>query len=177
MRENSNIKKIRLIMEEIGRSMSKPVNVYLTGGATAVLFGMRKSTIDVDLKFDPDLSEKFDVIRDIKETLNANIELASPDDFIPPLPDWKERSIFIAQHGKVKFYHYDLYSQVLAKIERGWEQDMEDARNFIMHSVDFGKLIQLFYSVEKDFMRYPAINFRQLEKRLMEFRHETAKTK
>jgi hypothetical protein len=55
-----------------------------------------------------------------------NIELAAPDDFIPPLPGWEEWSIFIARRGKIDFYHYDLYAQALAKIERGHARDLAD---------------------------------------------------
>ena len=175
MREDSDVKKIQAVMQEIGKRMNKPVIVYFAGGASAVLLGMRKTTIDVDLRFEPDLSEKFEVIRDLKEVLNANIELASPGDFVPPLPGWKQRSIFIKKFGKVSFYHYDLYSQVMAKVERGWEQDIEDARNFATHSVDLDELVRLFYQVEKDFIKYPAINFKKLEKRLLEFRNETTR--
>jgi hypothetical protein len=31
------------------------VRVYLTGGSTAVIEGWRETTIDVDLRFEPDL--------------------------------------------------------------------------------------------------------------------------
>jgi len=55
------------------------------------------------------------------------VELASPDQFLPPLPGWQDRSPFIDAVGLVVFRHYDLYSQVLAKVERGHEQDLSDA--------------------------------------------------
>ena len=38
-----------------------------------------------------------------------NVELASPSDFILPLPGWEERSVFIERFGKVSFFHYDFY--------------------------------------------------------------------
>ena len=46
------------------------------------------------------------------------MDLAAPDDFIPALPDWRERSVFIARHGTVEFFHYDFYAQALAKVAR-----------------------------------------------------------
>jgi len=32
--------------------------------------------------------------------------------------------------GSVSFYHYDPYAQLLSKVVRGFERDLEDARNF-----------------------------------------------
>ena len=42
-----------------------------------------------------------------EEALDMNIELAAPDDCIPPLPDRWQRSVFVARHGQVDFLHYD----------------------------------------------------------------------
>src|SRR3989338_1921560 len=136
MRENSDQKKIKVFMKTLAGKISEPVTVYFTGGATAVLLGTRSSTIDVDLTFEPDSDEVYRAIRDLKETLSMNIELASAGHFIPSLPGWEERNIFIEKINKVSYYHYDLYTQTLAKIERGWKLDLEDAKNFVKHSVN-----------------------------------------
>jgi len=61
---------------------------------------------------------------DLKEDLEMNVELACPAHFIPELPGWQERNLFITQEGKLSFYHYDLYAQALAKIERGHALDV-----------------------------------------------------
>ena len=54
-----------------------------------------------------------------------NVELAAPDDFIPPLPGWRERSLHIVQQGLVDFFTLMIfYAQALAKIERGHEQEL-----------------------------------------------------
>lgn len=45
------------------------------------------------------------------------------DDFIPSLPGWRDRSVFIARHGAVDFYHYDCSAQALAKVERFLEAE------------------------------------------------------
>jgi hypothetical protein len=68
--------------------------MYLTGGATAVLEGWRESTVDVDIRFEPDSDAALERIRDLKEELSLNVKLASPLDFLPPLPGWEERSRF-----------------------------------------------------------------------------------
>lgn len=37
--------------------------MYLTGGATAVLEGWRASTVDIDVRFDPDLEDVANMVR------------------------------------------------------------------------------------------------------------------
>lgn len=166
MRENSNKIRIEKFIDEVGLFVKKPVNVYFTGGATAVMLGIRESTIDIDIKFDPDEIQMYEAIKYLKEKLNMNIELASPSDFIPALPSWKERSIFIVQKGSVRFFHYDLYSQVIAKVQRRWKQDLSDVAGFMRNNVDKEKLLELFISIKPAFIKYPSIDAEELEKRL-----------
>jgi hypothetical protein len=88
-----------------------------------------------------------------------NIELASPDDFIPELPGWQERSRFIRQEGKLTFLHYDFYAQALAKIDREHELDLTDVRNLIKSKlVELPRLLELFSQIEDQLYRYPALD-------------------
>ena len=88
-----------------------------------------------------------------------NIELACPSDFIPELPGWRERSKFIARHGALDFYHYDPYSQALAKIERGHARDLADVDAMLRAGmVDKELLLALFRDIEPLLIRYPALD-------------------
>lgn len=132
MRRPVDAERIRRLMRELGHEAETDVRLYFTGGATAVLFGWRMSTIDVDVKLEPDTDRLLRALPRIKDTLQINIELASPDQFIPELPGWHERSTFIAREGRLSFYHYDFYAQALAKIERGHAQDRLDVREMVL---------------------------------------------
>lgn len=146
-------------MRSFGRSARTESRVYFTGGVTAVLMGWRDSTIDIDLRFDPELDEMFRSIPQIKEELQLNVELAAPSDFIPPLPGWETRCRFIDREGKVSFYHYDLYSQALSKIERGHVQDMQDVESMLKEGlVDRQNLLALYEAIKPQLYRYPAID-------------------
>lgn len=133
--------------------------VYLTGGATALLHGWRLTTIDIDLKPDPEPAGLFEAIAQLKNELDVNLELASPDDFIPELPGWRERSLFIARHGQLEFFHYDLYGQALSKLQRGHERDLHDANSMRRSGlVRNDRLLELFQQIEPQLIRYPAID-------------------
>ena len=93
-----------------------------------MLCGWRESTIDIDLNIISESDEILRMLPALKERLRVNVELASPDDFIPFLPSWEERSRFIKQEGRLTFLHYDFYAQALAKIERGHETDQRDVQ-------------------------------------------------
>ena len=45
--------------------------VYLTGGATAVLEGWRRSTVDIDLRFEPDDDRLLRVLPELKEHIDG----------------------------------------------------------------------------------------------------------
>jgi uncharacterized nucleotidyltransferase DUF6036 len=133
--------------------------MYLTGGATAVLEGWRPSTVDVDVRFEPDSDEALRQIAALKERLEVNVELASPLDFLPPLPGWKERSRFRFRAGNLEVFDFDLYSQALAKLERGFELDLRDVGEMVgTGKVRSAKLLELFEAIQAELYRFPAVD-------------------
>ena len=91
-----------------------------------MLEGWRQSTVGVDVRFEPEAEELMRALPELKERLGINIELASPPDFIPELPGWRERSPLVFTEGNISVYHFDPYSQALSKIERGFTHDLAD---------------------------------------------------
>jgi hypothetical protein len=155
------VDRARLVafMRALADATRRPLQVYLVGGATAVLEGWRDSTIDVDLKLGDDADPVLRAIPAIKESLNVNVELASPADFIPVRPGWEDRSPFVAQEGTVTFRHFDLYAQALAKIERGHEIDRKDVDQLIGRGlVERRGLQEYFDAIEPELYRFPAID-------------------
>ena len=146
-------------MKALGAAARAPGRIYLVGGATALLFEWRTSTIDIDLKIIPETDEILRSLLLLKERLQMNIELASPDHFIPELPGWQERSRFIQQEEKLSFFHYDFYAQTLAKIERGHATDLLDIHEMFQRGlVEPGSLLELFAAIEDQLYRFPAVD-------------------
>lgn len=159
MRERADAERVRTLARELGRVAREEIDLYLTGGATAVLEGWRQSTVDVDLYLEPDTDDVMRRIAGVKDELSINIELASPPDFIPELPGWRERSPFVLREGKVTVRHFDPYSQALSKIERDFELDRSDVQAMMERGlVEPTRLQELFAEIEPALIRYPRID-------------------
>jgi hypothetical protein len=147
-------------MKELARTAParRSFRVYFVGGGTAVYSGWRESSIDADLSADDDAV--FRDVQGIKERLQVNIEFARPEDFVPPLRGSNDRHLFIDTVGRVSFYHYDPYAQLLSKVVRGFNRDMQDAENLIRSGmVDpelFRSLVQRI--PDRSFAKYPALS-------------------
>lgn len=159
MREQADEERIRRFMRAIGRTAAHDGTCFLAGGATAVLVGWRATTVDVDIKLDPEQDEVMRALPQLKEELQINVELASPAEFIPLPEGWEERSLPVTREGLLSFRHFDPYSQALAKIERGHTQDLEDVRELIGRGlVDPARLRRCFDEIEPELYRFPAID-------------------
>ncbi|HVF62274.1 MAG TPA: hypothetical protein VNJ70_20880 [Thermoanaerobaculia bacterium] len=60
-----------------------------------MLYGWRTSTIDVDVKPEPEADSFFRALPALKERLEINVELAAPDLSSLSCPGWRERSPFV----------------------------------------------------------------------------------
>lgn len=159
MRDLADADRIRRFMRALGREAAAASQVYLTGGATAVLLGWRETTIDLDIKLIPEQDAVLRAIPALKDQLSINVELAAPDDFIPVPAGWADRSPFIVTEGRLTFRHFDLYSQALAKIERGHVQDIGDVRAMLDRGlIETAKLREFFAQIAPEIYKYPAID-------------------
>jgi hypothetical protein len=151
--------RVRELMQELGRRAREPASVYFTGGTTAVLYGWRGTTVDVDLRIEPDRDEDLRAKVDLKERLAINIELASPEDFVPVSSDWRDRSPFIERQGPLSFHHFELRAQALSKAERHHAQDLEDISAMLrLGLIDKEAMVRYHASVESRLHRYPSID-------------------
>lgn len=167
MRQLIDAARLRTFLAELGKVSRELTRVYLTGGGTAVLVGWRESTADVDLVFEPDRDELLRAIPALKDRLQLNVELASPAHFIPELPGWEARSLFVGREGALEVYHYDPYAQALAKVERGHARDLDDVRQLVARGlVDPVRARELFLAIEAALYRYPALDPRRFRARV-----------
>jgi hypothetical protein len=154
-------------MSALGRAADTDGACYLTGGATAVLVGWRRSTIDVDIRLVPETEALLRAIQGLKNELRINVELASPADFIPVPPGWEERSPFVAREGRLTFRHFDPYAQALAKLERARMLDLGDVRELVARGlVDPARALEYFDAIEAELYHFPAVDPRAFRQRV-----------
>jgi hypothetical protein len=159
MRRVADEERIRGFMQAVAREARGPVRIYLVGGTTAVLLGWRPSTVDIDLVMEPEDDRLLRALPALKEALGINVELASPAHFIPVPEGWQDRSRFIETIGSVSFYHYDLYAQAMAKLERRHRQDLADVEQMVARGlIEPGKARDYFARIEPLLHRYPAVH-------------------
>ena len=170
MRAETNKVRLEAFMVALGARVQGAGRIYLTGGATAVLYGWRAMTIDVDLKPEPEPPGFFEALAILKDELDINVELASPDQFIPELPGWRERSLFIVRHGWIEFFHYDPYSQALSKLQRRHDRDVQDVRSMLGSKlIARDGLREMFTRIKPQLIRYPALDPASFEAAVLEF--------
>ncbi|MGI8421958.1 MAG: hypothetical protein ACR2MU_06830 [Gaiellaceae bacterium] len=74
MREQADEERIRRFMRAIGRTAAHDGTCFLAGGATAVLVGWRATTVDVDIKLEPEQDEVMRALPQLKEECFDEIE-------------------------------------------------------------------------------------------------------
>jgi hypothetical protein len=98
-------------------------------------------------------------IPSLKERLEVNVELASPDQFVPVPPGWEDRSPVVGRIGQVTIRHYDFVAQALAKIERGHGRDLADVDAMLARGLISGPAVRaMFARMEPELYRFPAID-------------------
>jgi hypothetical protein len=159
VRQVADRKRIEAFLTALAREATADVDVFVVGGTSAVLVGWRAATIDIDLVMRPESDAMLRAIPTLKERLNINVELASPDQFIPVPPGWEKRSPVVSRIGHLTVRHYDFYAQALAKIERGHTRDLADVEAMRAHGlIEPAKVREQFARIEPDLYRFPAID-------------------
>jgi hypothetical protein len=159
MRSLADRERIGRLIQAIGNAAEHRTQIYLLGGTTAVLMGWRSTTVDVDFVMRPEDDAILRALPGIKETLQINIETASPLDFIPIPTGWEDRGVFIQRIGQVEFSHFDLAGQALAKIERSHRQDLDDVQAMLDRNLITREgLRDYFAQIEPLLYRFPSID-------------------
>lgn len=163
MRKQVDSTRLVDFLVALGTAVRVPATVYLVGGSSAVMAGWRSTTRDVDLYVEED--DVLRVIPRLKEELATSVEVASPLDFVPELPGWRERSPYLRTEGLVTVRDFDFYSQALSKLERGFDQDRTDVAAMVERGlVEPRRLRELFAAVEDAFYLFPAVDVAHLRK-------------
>ncbi|MGI9118743.1 MAG: DUF6036 family nucleotidyltransferase [Acidimicrobiales bacterium] len=159
MRRLATAERVRLFIRRLAPSAIQSTTIYLTGGATAVLLGWRDATIDIDIKVVPNDGSVLRGIPPLKEALELNVELASPDLFLPVRAGWEGRSPWETTSGLLVVRHFDPTAQALGKLERGHARDLVDvAELFRRGYVTPTSLNSELDAIEDDLYRFPAVD-------------------
>jgi hypothetical protein len=159
VREIADRARIDAFLVALAREASTDVELFLVGGSSAVIVGWRPTTIDIDLVFRPESDAMLRAIPVLKERLKVNVEIASPDQFIPVPQGWEQRSPLVSRLGRMTVRHYDFCAQALAKIERGHARDLADVEAMRARGlVNAADVRAQFCAMEPELYRFPSID-------------------
>jgi hypothetical protein len=159
VREVADRSRIEGFLAALARAATTDTTVFLVGGTSAVLEGWRESTVDIDLVMQPESDAILRAIPELKERLYVNVELASPDQFLPVPSGWEDRSPFVKRIPPVTFRHYDFCAQALAKIERGHGRDIADVEAMLSRGLISRPAVRAMFSrMEPELYRFPSID-------------------
>ena len=137
MRPRVDKQQIEAFLKNLGRRFHKAGRLYLVGGAALVHMGIRAGTMEdiyVEVQ-SADEDKLVETIRQLKESMQVNIEFASPADFIPVPGQWELSAHYVGRYGMIDVFYFDFYSIALSKIQRGSTRDINDVRLLIQQGV------------------------------------------
>jgi hypothetical protein len=159
MRADATAERVRQLLARLGRDAEPGTVVYLAGGASAVLYGWRDSTRDVDLRIESGAETLLRAIAAAKDELDINIELAGPLDFLPAPSGWESSAISIGRFGALAAFHTPFALQALAKLERDLEHDACDVSQMLALGLTTAAQIRaLLDTIEPQLYRTPAVD-------------------
>jgi hypothetical protein len=150
--------RLKSFMKGLGALLAHEARIFLRGGASAILTGWRTETESIDLTIVPD-RELARILPRLEKDFQVGIGLAYPDQFIPIVPGWEERSPVIGSEGRVTFHHFDYYAQALEKLERNLDRDREDVVTMVRRGLILPHTaLSLFHELEPNLAFHPAVD-------------------
>ena len=105
---------------------------------------LRGQTLVVDISYEIAAAVEASLanaIRDLKDKLDLNVELADPSQFLPVPKGRESRCTYAGRYGKVDVFLDDPYTVALSKLHRGYEKDLDDVRLLVRANfVDLGEV-------------------------------------
>ena len=160
MRADTDAERLQRLLAELGRDARPGDRLYLSGGGSALLIGWRAYTHDVDVRIEADDADPLlRSITRLKDTLDVNVELAGPLDFLPEPAGWRDRSAFVGRFGELDVFHTDFTLQALSKLQRGFTQDLCDVAAMLDRGLTTATAIRdTFAELEPGMFRFPALD-------------------
>ena len=119
---------------EVGKRISLPVQVYLTGGIASWIMGGQRPTEDIDFGLKTPAGKWHEAEKIFQEISHA---LGIPIQFSENISRWgmidllnyEKSAKLYKKFGKVSVYHLDLHSWSIGKMGRYYQSDIEDMVN------------------------------------------------
>ncbi len=133
------------LLAELGRRLPQPARLFLLGGGALLLLGSPRPTLDLDYLGDDLHKADWQIsLERLAGELKIDLEAVPLERFIPLPPGASLRHIFVQRFDQLEVYIFDPYAIALSKIERGFDNDLDDVV-FLIRSgyVDLDRLSEM----------------------------------
>lgn len=150
---------LRSFLERLSQEIHSDATLYLTGGTLLIYHGIRPATIDIDFGFDaPDPIDRESLPEVAQRIAGPDIRVQCSEEMagwsLMPLPRYRERALFLGRFGRLTVRSIHPTDLLLAKIHRGYAEDLADAVALVKHfQISVEELITRFKEIFAD---YPA---------------------
>ena len=151
--------RLKVFFERLSQEIRSDLTVYLTGGSLLIYHGIRPSTTDIDFGFDATDPTDREVLPELAQrAAGPDIRVQCSEQMtgwsLMPLPRYRERAVDLGQYGRLTLKSIHPSDLVLAKIHRGYAEDLSDATALVRHfHLD---MVELSVRFKEVFTDYPA---------------------
>ena len=130
--------RLRDFLERLSQEIRSDVTLYLTGGTVLIYHGIRPATTDIDFGFDAvDPADREDLPTLAQRVAGSDIHVQCSEEMagwsLMPLPGYRERALSLGRYGRLTVKSIHPADLVLAKVHRGYAEDLSDAVALVGH--------------------------------------------
>lgn len=122
-----NEQRLRAFLTAVGDRATSPAVLVLLGGSGLSLLGNHRLTLDIDYDGEESAVDEFRVLLEqVAAEMYIELEAVPLHRFIPLPPGADSRHIPAGRFGNLQAFVFDPYSIALSKLDRGFDNDIED---------------------------------------------------
>ncbi len=125
--------QLREYLKRLDNLLDRPGVLFVVGGSSLTLLGIKDVTLDIDLALAADEADPVYLLEAINKANGGRylVDVVKMS-MVLPLPDgYAERAELAAEFGNLRVYHFDPYSIALHKLARSEERDVVDVSGML----------------------------------------------
>ena len=119
--------RIEAFLTAVGKHCQPASTLFLLGGGALEMLGGARPTVDLDYvgnDLQPDNLQQ--LMMQIANEMQIELEAVPIAEFVPVPANAQKRAVLVGEFGNLTVYIFDPYTIALSKLDRGFDNDIED---------------------------------------------------